>query len=220
MGRPECVKAYLEAFDLATRLRDNPAAAVAAFNLGHAYMQLLPIIDLDKAERWVHKGLDLLPDGDRMHRSGGLGSLGLVAYERFLRATRAQKPEAELVRHLNDALHWYLEALKMTPPDAVGYQAVTHAQLGILYGVARDLDRALHHYSQALRLEEGQGDLFGAAQTRCNVAVLLAPAGRFADALEYAKAALRGFQTFGPGAAEEVQQTLALISAIAKAATA
>src|ERR1017187_591636 len=220
MGRPECVKAYLEAFDLATRLRDNPAAAVAAFNLGHGRGGVVPIIDLDKAERWVHKGLDLLPDGDRMHRSGGLGSLGLVAYERFLRATRAQKPEAELVRHLNDALHWYLEALKMTPPDAVGYQAVTHAQLGILYGVARDLDRALHHYSQALRLEEGQGDLFGAAQTRCNVAVLLAPAGRFADALEYAKAALRGFQTFGPGAAEEVQQTLALISAIAKAATA
>ena len=72
----------------------------------------------------------------------------------------------------------------------------------------------------AIRLREAQGNLYAAAQARYNLAIALRKAGSFADAREYAEAALRDYQTYGPGAANEVQETLALISAIAKAATA
>ena len=39
-------------------------------------------------------------------------------------------------------------------------------------------------------------------------------AGRRADALEYAEAALRGFESYGAGAAEEITEARRLIAAI------
>ena len=108
----------------------------------------------------------------------------------------------------------------MTPPDAVADMAVVHNQLGNIYFGAGDLDRALHHFNESIRLEEAQGNLYGAAETRYNVALALWQSGRLADARQYADAALRGFQTYGAGAAQDVQKTLDLISDIAKAASA
>jgi len=108
----------------------------------------------------------------------------------------------------------------MTPPDAVADMAVVHNQLGNIYFGAGDLDRALHHFNESIRLEEAAGDPYGAATTRYNVAVTLAGAGRLDDARQYAEAAVRGFQTYGAGAAQDVQKTLDLISDIAKAASA
>jgi len=43
-------------------------------------------------------------------------------------------------------------------------------------------------------------------------------AAHLADAWQYAEAALRGFQTYGAGAADDIQKTLDLIAEIAKAA--
>jgi len=40
-------------------------------------------------------------------------------------------------------------------------------------GVVADLDRALFHYRQSIRFEEAQENLYGAAQTRFNVAAVL-----------------------------------------------
>ena len=114
----------------------------------------------------------------------------------------------------------HLGSLEITPSDAVDQLAVIHNQLGNIYDDASDHDRARSHYSEAIRLREARGNLYAAAQARYNLAIALRKAGSFADAREYAEAALRDYQTYGPGAANEVQETLALISAIAKAATA
>jgi tetratricopeptide (TPR) repeat protein len=219
-GRPECVDGYRESFDLLLRINDGPAAANPAFNLGHAYKDLSALRDLDEAELWYRKSLDLRAKGDRMYRATSLGQLGLVAYERFREARAAKQPAPELLRHLNHALRQYREALEMTPPDAVGQFATIHNALGVIYRNAGDLDRALPHCRESIRLEEAQGNLYGAALTRDNVAATLMQAGRLADARQYAEAALRNFQAYGAGAADEVQQTLALITYIAKAATA
>jgi hypothetical protein len=61
-----------------------------------------------------------------------------------------------------------------------------------------------------------QGNTYGAAQTRANVARALAQRGRFADAKDYAVAALRGYEAYGEGAKEEVLKTLKLIAMIDK----
>jgi len=220
MRRPECVDAYQESFDLALGIGDRSVAATAAFNLGNAHKDLPALRNLDEAERWYSRGLELVPDGDRMFRAAGLGQLGLVAHERFREAREAKKPDPELVQHLNDALLRYHGELEMMPPDAVGQLAVTHNQLGGVYHDAGHIDRALHHSNESIRLHEAQGNLLGAAQTRYNVAIILAQARRFADARQYAEAARRDFQTFGSSAADEVQKTLDLIADIAKAAPA
>ena len=89
----------------------------------------------------------------------------------------------------------------------------------MIYRAIRNLDRARHHYSESIRRHEAQGVLYGAAQARYNVAVTLMDFARFAEARNYAETAARNFQTYGPGAADEVQRTLALVAVIAKAAT-
>jgi len=215
MGRAECVAAYRESFELAQRIGDGSGAAVSAFNLGNAYLNLRH--DLTEAERWYRRSLELRAEGDRMYRATSLGQLGRVALERFQEARRAKQPEAVLLRHLNDALGFYHQALEMTPPDAIGQLAVVHSQLGAIYGDAAQLDRALHHYREAIRLFESAGNPYGAAQARYNVGVALLNAGRFADARDYADAALRNYQTYGDSAEQDSRKTLDLIAAIDKA---
>jgi hypothetical protein len=213
-GRPECVRACRESFDLLQRISERPRAAAVAYNLGNVHLDLC---DLDEAERWYRKSLDLLAEGDRLGRARCLGRLGTVALARFEGARTAKKPEPELLRQLNDALGFCLQALEMTPPDAIGLLAVIHNQLGVIHYGAGDLARALHHYRESIRYKHWAGDLYGAAVTRYNVALALADAGRFADAREYALAALRNFRDCA-SAQDMIQKTLDLILKIDKAA--
>ncbi len=220
IGRPKCADAYRESFDLLLRIGDHAAAGGAAFNLGRAYQELSALRNLDEAERWYRKSLEVTTGRDRMSRARCLGQLGSIAHERFMEARAADKPGPELLRHLNDTLAGYLRAFEMTPPDAVDQLAVTHGALGNAYAEVGDFVRALHHHSEAIRLQEAVGNLYGAAQTRYNVAITLTRARQFADARQYAEAALRDYQTFGVSAAQDVQDTLALIARLAKATSA
>jgi hypothetical protein len=175
--------------------------AVVAFNHGTACQNLAAIRDLGQAERWYRRSLDLRAKGDRMGRAKCLGQLGSDAYERF-REARNTKPAPELMRHLNDALGRYRDALDMTPPDAVGQLAPIHNELGNIYGGAGDLDRAPHHCRESIRLKEARGDPYGAATTAATSRL----------------PALSGFQTYGASATEAVQKTVELIAHIDKAA--
>jgi len=217
LGQPACVDSYRESYELAMRIGDNPHAATAAFNLGRAYEDLAETRNLDEAERWYSRDLELERDEDSLGRAKCLGQLGSVSYRRFLDARSAGKPAAELAKHLHRALDSYNQALKLTPVNAIGDLAVYHNQLGAIYNDAGDLDQGLAHFRQSIGYEEAQGNLYGAAQTQGNVAIALARRGRLADAKEYALAALRNFQTYGEGAKDEVLKTLALIAWIDKA---
>ena len=55
----------------------------SAFNLGHAYKDLPALRDLDEAERWYQRSLELFAEGDQIGKSKCYSQLGLVAYERF-----------------------------------------------------------------------------------------------------------------------------------------
>jgi tetratricopeptide (TPR) repeat protein len=214
LGRADCVAAYEEALALAERLGDRARDAVRAFNLGHVYIDVPAIRDLDQAERWYRRSLELRAEGDRLYRATSIGQLGFVALERCREALAAGRPESEILAHLDEAGRRYHEALELLPPDAVAELAVNHNQLGEIYRLGGDLDRALRSLRQALQYEEVQGNLYGAAQRRFNIAVTLLSAGRQADALEYADAALRGFEAFGERAGGWIERTQELITRI------
>jgi tetratricopeptide (TPR) repeat protein len=216
LEQPECVAAYDESLRLSEQIGERAGAAICAFNLGTAYKDIPAIRDLAQAERWYRRCLELLDERDRLGRGKCLNQLGAVAYERFKEARAADKPAEEPLRYLNDAARFYHQALDLLPPNAVNDLAVTHNQLGAIYGDAGDLDRALSHYREAIRYFEGAGDLYQAAATRFNVAIDLANAGRRADALLYAQAALRNFATYGDRAAAEIAKTQGLIARIEK----
>jgi TPR repeat protein len=211
LGREACVASYKESLELSESIGERAGAAACAFNLGHAYKDLSALRDLDQAVYWYRRSLELRDERDRLGRGRCLAQLGNVVYERFKDARARKAGTDELLRHLNEAAGFYHQALELTPPDAVHELAVAHNALGAIYGDAGDLDRALPHYRDSIRYEEAQGNLYGASQTRFNVAVDLAGAGRLQDALAYAEAALRGFESYGESAAEMIQRTRGLI---------
>lgn len=211
---PECTASYEEALKLAESIDDKTHAAICAFNLGNAYSVIPTIRDLSKAENLYLRGLGLLDKRDLLGQAQCLGQLGHVAYERFKEARERKKPKEKLLSHLNKALQFYQQALEMIPPNAVGNLAVVHNELGNIYYSAGDIGNALPHYRRSIRYEEMQSNLYGAAQTCDNVALALALAGRFADALDFAHTALRNYETYGDRAAKEIQKTRELIAKI------
>jgi tetratricopeptide (TPR) repeat protein len=217
-GDAACVDSYQESYELALKLDDKPGAAITAFNLGHAYKDVPALRDLAQADQWYRRSLELHAEGDRLGRGKTQGQLGYVAYERFTEARQAGEPEAVLAEHLNAALHAYQQALQMFPPDAVNELAITHNQLGNIYRDAGQTEQAVAHYREAIRYEEMQGNLYGAATTRENVAIAYAQAGRFDDALLFARAALANFEQFGPAAGDWIERARRLVAKYEQAA--
>jgi tetratricopeptide (TPR) repeat protein len=213
-GNSECVQAYQEDYDLSLRIGDKPGASITAFNLGHTYKEVHALRDLDQAEYWYNRSLELCEQRDRLGRSKCLNSLGAVALERFWEAQATVQSNEELLHHLNSALENYNQALALLPPEAVEDLAITYNQLGIIYDAAGDFDRALPHWQESIRHKEATDNTYGAAQTQFNIAHALALRGRFDEALLYAQAALHSYTDFGLGAEDKLQKTQALITAI------
>jgi tetratricopeptide (TPR) repeat protein len=169
---------------------------------------------------WYRRALDGWLEGDQLNRGKTLGELGFVAYERYKDAWQAGQPEVRQLEHLNAALQAYQEALAMLPADKVDTRAAFHHQPGNIYGQGLPdyLDQAVAHYRESIRYREQAGNIYGAGQTRENVAIIYAEAGRFEDALLFARAALRNFEQFGPAAADRVARAQELIGQIEQAA--
>ena len=209
---PGCVQLYQEARDLFQRIGNRRAEATAAFNLGHAYRAIPALRDLDQAEHWYKRYLELLDEHDALGRARGTGELGNVAHERFKDARAAGAPVEQLLRHLNQAADAYQQALGLLPDNAVDDLAVTHSALGTIYGAAGDIATALGHYQKAIHYRERQDDRYGAGWARHAAAVTLARSGRQHDALLYARAALRDYEAVGPGAADRAARARQLIA--------
>jgi len=217
LGKSECVDSYEEAIELAERIGYKPGEAICVLNLGNAYLTISTIRNLEQAEQWYQRSLELRDERDKLGQAQCLTQLGYVAKEHFKEARTAKKPEKELKSHINDALQYYNKALEMIPSNAVNDLAVAHNQLGLIYGDVGDLDRALSHFRDSIRYKEVAGNLHSAAGTRYNVALILKQSGQLADALDYANAALRNYETYGEGAMEWIQKTRNLIAQIEKA---
>jgi tetratricopeptide (TPR) repeat protein len=209
---PGCLALFQEALELAQRIGDRAAEALVAFNLGNAYLAVPGLRDLDQAEHWYQHSLNLREDTDWLGRARLLGSLGGLALQRFQDARAAsQSRPLLLLEHLNAAIRSYQQALDLIPPDDYETRAITEHQLGIAYSQSGEFGQALRHYQQAIQHEEARGNIFGAGQTRYNIALLLEDDGRIGDGLLYARAALANFQQAGPGAASDAQAAEQLI---------
>ena len=215
-GLAECVDNYKEDLRLAQQFGDQQEAAICAYNLGNAYKNLSSIRDLKQAEHWYHQSLEMHDPQDRLGRARCLGQLGLVAWERFKEARSALASEDILLGHINMALSSHHQALDMVPNNAVNDLATVHHTLGAIYDGAGKIDKALEHYRESIRYQERQGDMYRAGVTRYNVTLAMTQAGRLADALEYARAALANFQHCGDRATDWVQKAQQLIAIIEK----
>ena len=209
MGDAKCVSTMQEAIALVQRVGNKATEALNNLNLGVAYLTLPSLYDLSKAESCFQHGLDLTPESDKFTSSKFLSELGYIALERFLQGREAKEADEVLSTHLNNAFQFYQRALALTPPDAIASLAVKHSALGGIYSEAGDLENALIHWREAIRYKETLGDLYDAARSRYAIAEALANVGRFADARDYADAALSNFETYR--ATDWIQKTRGLI---------
>ena len=216
-GDQTCSQFYMEAIGYHESLDAKQEQAVCALNLGQAYRTDAVLHDLDQAEHWFRKSLDLHHPKDGIGRGRCLSELASVSFLRFLQGKKDGLSREDMLPHLLKAEKLYLDALEMTPASALYELGVKHNQLGALYGEAGDIDRALYHFQRDIRYCELAGDIFGAGTTRRNVAVALVAAERWLDASEYARAALVNFQSFGDGAAKQISEAERLIAFINQA---
>ena len=210
-GDPACLGHHQAAHDLSNGSATPPGRPSQASNLGNAYLDVPGLRDLDQAQHWHQRNLDLKPDHNRIGRAAAHGALANVAYQRFLDARAAGAPATELRAHLETARAGYQQALDLLPVDHHDYRATAHNQLGILYREVGDVPQALRHYQQSIHHQEARGNVYGAGRTRYNIALLLEDAGRPGDALHYARAALANFHAIGAGAAEDAEDARALV---------
>jgi tetratricopeptide (TPR) repeat protein len=212
--KADCLDSYLEATSLLQGIGDHHAEGVVAFNLGHAYMDIPGIRDLDQAEYWYQRRLELTETHNTRGRANVTGQLGAVAYERFLDSREAGESVEQLARHLQAAADAYEQALQLLSTDDVRTLAAVHNQLGNIYSSAGDTDRSLQYFRQSIQYEERQDNRYGAGQSRMNAAIILENAGRIREALLYARAALRDFEAVGPGAAAVAEQVSQFVTAL------
>jgi tetratricopeptide (TPR) repeat protein len=217
IGMVECAQTLQDANPLCQKIGDKGEEAILALNLGHAYIDLPALRNLDEAERWYRRILELVNKDDRLGNGKGTLCLGHVNRERFKDAEKEGKAEEELLKHLNAAVGYYQQALALLPPDDVDDLAATHNQLGIIYKDVGDLERALEHYNKSIQYNEMAGDIYAAGTTRRNMAIALSQNGRHSDALLYARAALRNFESYGGRAKQDEDETKRLIDWIEKA---
>ncbi len=203
---PGCLPPYQEALALEQKIGDRSVEAKAAAGLGNAYLSVSELRNLNQAEHWWRHSLKLRPDSDRHGRAQCLGALGGIALERYYDAHAADQAQPVLVEHLNAALRSYQQSLDLTLDDDHETRAVTENQIGIVFARAGDVGQALRHYQRSVQHEEARGNIYGAGQTRHNIALLLERHGRADDALHYARAALDNFQQAGPGAADRANR--------------
>ncbi|MDQ3704646.1 MAG: CHAT domain-containing protein [Chloroflexota bacterium] len=213
-GKSECVHALEEGYNLEIHIDDHAGAGVAAHNLSRAYKDVPGIRDLDQAELWSNRSLQLHDERDTYSRGASYGSLGIINYERFVEARKARRPNEELLLYLNVALQYNMQTLAVLPPWAIEGIAVAHNGLGNIYEAVNDLNKALMHWREAIQYKEASGNIYDVANIQENVTVALARRGRFEEALVYGQAMLRNFQNLGPGAIDYVRKAQRLIAEI------
>ena len=215
LSETACIASYEEAVDLMQRIGNRTGEASIAINLGNAYFELPAIRNLDRADKWYQCAFGLFSVGDYARRGKSLIALGNVAYKRFSVEKAAGALEEVYLKHWKCAVDYYRQALALFPEYAVEDLAMAHGSIGNVYSDAGQIDMARTHYDSTIGLYEQAGNIYSAAQGRHNMAGLLGRAGQLSDALYYAKAALRGYQSVA-NAEDRIQDVQRMIDQISK----
>jgi mono/diheme cytochrome c family protein len=162
-GDPACLRTFDEMKAICRRAGLRREAAVAAFNLGEAYMNVAAIRDLGAAEAAFRESLDLHVEDERVDCARCHGQLGNLAFERYQDADRAGADKNTLDKLLQAAIDGHQTALLLLPVNADDDRAVAHNQLGVIFNSSRSFDPAISHYRQAVHHFEASGNAYRSA---------------------------------------------------------
>jgi tetratricopeptide (TPR) repeat protein len=210
LGLPECALAYKQASIIARQVGDWRIVSACCDNLIYAYTEIANIQDLDKAEFWATKSLALAPKVGPHWWAKAHAGVGRVWRRRFLKTLQGGTPELDPLLRAEQSLlqaeQWLLDY------STVEDQALVHSELGNVYTYLGKPDTALAHFQQALKYDDQAGKHRDAANLRFNVALMLGNGKQFKEAIQYALAALSGYERLGLGDTFQAGQTRQLLS--------
>jgi len=229
-GSPDCVAAHEECIRHAKRTQNTGTEAMSHREIGHAYLGIPAIRNLDAAEAAYQRSLALRDPSDALGRSRCLSSIGMVHRYRFEESRQRGEPKATVLKHAQTAELYYRQALALCPPTALPDLAPMHNNLGNLYQLISQTELAREQYEIAAQYSEQTGNHYEAGRTRGNMAIMYAEAAereaaasRQRDLLHraraYAQAALRDFQHYQGRAADKEAGAQQLLADIAQALT-
>jgi tetratricopeptide (TPR) repeat protein len=212
--KAECLTYFQEAIALYRHIGNFAEEATTCHNLGLAYIEVPALRNLDEAERWLKRSLELSDEDQKLARGMSTRELGWVYYERFLEAGHEAGAASRVEAYLSAAAKAFCEALELIPEYASEDLGTTHNQLGNLYDDMGETDLSLQHYQKAIRYSERADNRYLAGLIRENVAVTLTRAGRVSEARLYAQSALRDLESCGPGAIANIEKVRRLIATL------
>ncbi|MEQ9548454.1 MAG: CHAT domain-containing protein [Coleofasciculus sp. G3-WIS-01] len=215
---PDCVTAFKEAFKLMGRINNQPVQAIAAYNLGDAYLYIPTIYDLMQAEHWYHYSLRLLEKRNPLGEAKNWIALGNVSNDKLRKAQMDRQTKEKQLCYFKEANERYQKAHRLLLGiNALDSLATVRTLLGNICIQIGDIDGALRYYRKAICHNEASKNFYDAALNRYNSAVSLQAVNRLDEALEYAKASLNTYDIYGDGAVTEIQKTQELITNIEQA---
>ena len=206
-----------QVFDLATRSGAVEQLSVWCLETGASYAESPTIRDLDRAELWLKRGLDLAEDRAAL-KAKFFALLGKIYWQRFREGRRNERPKAELAHHLAHASRSYERAIEHTrqdDPRRLSELCLCYAD--VHYSMGR-IEQAISYYRQSLRHDVENGDACSAAKTRFNIAITLRDLGRLGEARKYATQAYNESVELGGLAPEHlVERSRRLIQLLERA---
>lgn len=195
LNKKECLLHYELSYTLANKINEKSLASTCAFNLGNAYSSISLIKNLDQAEGWYLRSLDLLNKEDKVLRSKCFGELGTVYRDRALEAAGKPEQKENCFQNIEKAMNCYQTGLSLIPVEDVSTLAKCHNQIANLHLYMHSYEDASDYYIKAIKYHEKAEDIYSAAQTRLNMSIALFHRCRFEEAMDYAQSALRGYKS-------------------------
>ena len=101
--------------------------------------------------------------------------------------------------------------------STVSDQTLVHSELGTVYTYLNQPAVALEHFQQAIKLDARSGKYREVANLQFNVAIMLGNNGQLKEAIEYATAALAGYERLGLGNEFQAQETRRMLGVLRQA---
>ena len=168
----DCVAALEESLSLHRRIDDTTGEAITQYFIGHAYMQVPAIRNLNVAEAAFQRSLALHSPKDALGRSKCIKQIGRVHHERFIEARRRGETEKIILKHAKAAERSYCQALDLCPPSALDDLSSLHKKLGNFYSEVGMINLAREYYDKDIQICELMGDRYGTGETRYNIAIM------------------------------------------------
>mgnify|MGYP002713130173 CR=1 FL=1 len=188
---PKCKPVLEESYALLSKIGDEYAMAVVAYNIGNVHTGFKEYFDPKLARSWYRKSLELRSEHDGLWRAKVYSQMGMMMFTLLEISMNENRPNHYLMGLADEVAAFLHKAIDLLPPSAVGELKEIYGRLGLLYRTLGITETAINYYKEGIRLAEYEGDVVVAGTYRAQIAIALAQVGQLDEAKEYALSSMK-----------------------------